>query len=73
MGEPIQEFLMKNKTLNELRLNGNNQLGDDACVCISEALVTGAVSLRVCHMADTRLGNQAARVMARVIRRKDGG
>jgi len=47
-------------------------LGDDACASISEALVSGAPKLRVCHLADTRMGYQSSRVLARVIRRKDG-
>ena len=54
-----------------MRLNGNNQLGDDACVYIAEGLYSGAPLLKNVHMADTRLGNQAARVFAAVIKKKE--
>lgn len=70
-GEAIYSFLTTSKTLRELRINQNSQIGDEACQRIGQGLLE-STTIRVCHMSDTRMSNGAAMVMAEVIRKQEG-
>lgn len=41
-------------SLKEIRLNDNDQIGDDAGLKIAEGLLSSK-SIRVCHISDTKI------------------
>ena len=49
-------------------MNHNHQMGDEAGKRIAEGLLQSK-SLKVCHLSDTRMGNQTAMVLSEVIRK----
>ena len=56
-------------SLREIRLNDNEQIGDDAGLAIGEGLMSSS-SIRVCHLSDIKLSGLSADKLCEVIRRK---
>lgn len=68
IGEATFELLTTSFSIRELRMNHNHQMGDEAGKRIAEGLLQSK-SLKVCHLSDTRMGNQSAMLMAEVIKK----
>lgn len=68
VGEAIYELLTRSRSIKELRLSNNNQIGDEAGKRIAEGLLL-CKNLKVCHLAENRMGNQSAYVLSEVIKR----
>ena len=58
-------------SLKEIRLNDNDQIGDDAGLRIAEGLLNSS-SIRVCHISDTKISGKSASKLCEVIRKKNG-
>jgi len=56
-------------SLKEIRLNDNDQIGDDAGLKIAEGLLSSR-SIRVCHISDTKISGLSATKLCEVIRQK---
>ena len=64
------KLLTQSSSLRELRLNDNNQIGDDAGLQIAQGLYN-STSIRVCHISDTKISGQAATKLCEVIKQKN--
>jgi len=58
------------RSIREIRLNDNTQIGDDAGLAIAQGLYNSR-SIRVCHLSDTKLSGQSATKLCEVIRKKN--
>lgn len=68
-GEQIRSLLKESRSLKELRLNNNPQIGDEAGALITEGLLASK-TIRVCHMSDTKISGLAADKLCEVIKDK---
>ena len=57
-------------SIREIRLNDNQQIGDDAGLAIAEGLFNSS-SIRVCHLSDIKLSGQSADKLCEVIRKRN--
>ena len=57
-------------SIREIRLNDNQQIGDDAGLAIAEGLFYSS-SIRVCHLSDIKLSGQSADKLCEVIRKRN--
>ena len=58
-------------SLREIRLNDNEQIGDDAGLQIAQGLLNSS-SIRVCHISDTKISGKSAGLLSEVIRKRNG-
>ncbi len=56
-------------SLKEIRLNDNNQIGDEPGLLIATGLLN-STSIKVCHMSDTKLSGKSAEMLCEVIRKR---
>ena len=69
-GEPIKQLLSMSNSLKEIRLNDNDQIGDEAGLHLATGLLNSP-SIKVCHMSGTKLSGQSAAMLCEVIRKKN--
>ena len=58
-------------SLREIRLNDNEQIGDDAGLQIAQGLLNSS-SIRVCHISDTKISGKSAGLLSEVIGKRNG-
>jgi len=57
-------------SLREMRLNNNEQIGDNAGLEIAEGLLK-STSIRICHISDTKISGLSASKLCEVIRKRN--
>jgi hypothetical protein len=57
-------------SLKELRLNDNNQFGDEAGLELATGLLNSS-SIKVCHLSDVKLSGKSAAKMCEVLRKRN--
>ena len=70
-GQAIKTLLSMSQSLREIRLNDNEQIGDDAGLQIAQGLRDSS-SVRVCHLSDTKISGKSASKLCEVIRKRNG-
>lgn len=67
IGPAVSELITNSKTLKEIRINCNNQMGDECGLEIARALLR-TQTVKVCHLSDTKLSGKSAEMLAEVLR-----
>jgi len=65
--QQIRALLQLSTSLKEIRLNDNDQIGDEAGLAIAEGLLRSP-SIKVCHLSDTKISGKSAAKLCEVIR-----
>ena len=65
--ENINKMLKDSNSLKELRINNNQQIGDENGQEIVKGIISSK-SIKVCHMSDCKLSGKAAKELCKVIR-----
>ena len=69
-GDAILELLTESKSLREIRLNDNPQIGDESGLKITLGLLESS-SIKVCHLSSTKISGLSAAKLCEVIRSKN--
>jgi len=68
--QAISSLLTLSSSLREIRLNDNEQIGDQAGLAIAQGLLNSGC-VRVCHLSGTKISGQSAAKLCEVIRKRN--
>lgn len=67
IADATSKLISTSKTLKEIRINNNSQMGDNCGFEIAKALLKSP-TIKVCHISDTKISGKSAEMLAEVIR-----